>query len=156
MNFLPIREWLYHVINYNFKNKDNIFIFHFLFQLDPMSLKFKIEDYFINIGIPILINENGEHVSAVPEKFRSNNFIFLYVESLLIQSLKDGDRMCPLLKYKMCNGIKSHDIWCRNDFLNVIALNNPCLITKTLAQMNLSNLPIIRFNNVNFYNADQN
>ncbi|MBL5826887.1 hypothetical protein [Serratia fonticola] len=151
--FVTIREWIYHTINYKFKDDNNLFIFYFLFQLDSMTLKFKIEDYFNEIGMPVLINETGEHTSAVPEKFRSNNFIFLYVENLLIQSLRDGDWMCPLLKYKMCKGIKNNYIWCKNDFLNVLAIKQPCLMTKALDKMNLSHLPIIRINPVDFYEA---
>ncbi|UNC48949.1 hypothetical protein [Enterobacter huaxiensis] len=151
--FLTIREWIYYVFNYNFKDGNNFFIFHFLFNLDPMTLKFKMEEYFSEIGMPVLINETGEHRSAVPDRFRSNNFIYLYVESLLIQSLRNGDWMCPLLKYKMCNGIGNNNIWCKNDFLNVIARKQPCLMTEALDKMNLSHLPIIRINFVNSYNA---
>ncbi|WP_343517113.1 hypothetical protein [Klebsiella quasivariicola] len=151
--FVTIREWLHHVLTYKFNDDNNLFVFYFLFQLDPMKLKFTLEDYLTEIGIPVLINEAGEHISMTPVKFTSNSFINFYVESLLIQSLQDGDWMCPLLKYKMCPRVKNNYIWCKNDFLNILASRHPCLMTETLDKMNLSHLPIIRINPIDFYEA---
>lgn len=96
-NFPNIQRWIQLVIDFANTELSNKFIFAELFRLNGDDFFIKINGFIQEIGIPLVMNNNGECISLLPEDFDQNEFMQLLTVLALMIYVSGSDRNCALI-----------------------------------------------------------
>ena len=114
-NFISIRKWIDHIIEFSKQNLSNRFIFSELFIMNGNDFRNTISSFVKEIGIPLIFNQKEESASLLPEIYDHNDFIQLYAAFNFMEYVQSTNQSCEMLNFCNANRPEIVDDNCKNN-----------------------------------------
>lgn len=96
-NFASISSWIDDVLELVKSDFCGELFFTQLYRMDQDSFSSTISMLIDRIGMPIILNDNDEMITLLPEKYDGNQFIQFYAAQKFLDFVAHDEKTCPLL-----------------------------------------------------------
>lgn len=125
-HFRDISGWIGDVIAYVSENLKSRFYFANLYYMEKKDLLAEIDKLIRELGVPLVFNSMGDHISLLPEKYNKNSFIQFYASFKFNEFLTHADQTCPMCDFceRSNSDIMNPD--CVDNVIRKISENSQC------------------------------
>lgn len=138
--FPEIVDWISKVNYFSTKRLSEGFIFSDMYKMNSAELADFIEEVISMIGVPLIMNKNGEYISLPSKSNNIYQFIQFYILQEFLAFTNSKSKSCPIRKFCKAN----YDVVCRETQIfnrqRKINQNEMCPLLGFLRPYGLSNI----------------
>lgn len=138
--FSDINTWINDVIHYVSTHLKGRLFFAELYEKDKPNFLAEIDLLISTLGIPLIFNAHEEHISLLPKKYKSEQFIQFYASYKFNEFLKTKEKTCPLCRYCENSTPDLMDDECTSNSILRAARDSSCPFGQFINNHDLNNM----------------
>lgn len=125
-HFRDISSWIGDVIAYVSDNLKSRFYFSELYYKNKEDFLVEIDKLMGALGVPLVFNSMGEHISLLPEKYNKDSFIQFYASFKFNEFLTHTNQTCPMCDFCESSNPDIMNPDCVDNVMRKISEDNQC------------------------------
>lgn len=125
-HFQEISSWVGDVIAYVSENLKGRFYFAELYYMEKEEFLGEIDKLMREIGVPLVFNSIGEHVTLLPDKYNKDSFIQFYASYKFNDFLTHTEQTCPMCDFCERSNADMMNSDCVDNVIRKVSENNEC------------------------------